>query len=417
MKKKFFMVFGPIVVACLLCVGCFMLPPKNSPYTLEKASQSLNMNVISGEYIKNEAVAEKKYVPFFGSSELNRFDPFHPSVLAAKYHRPYTPFLLGSAGTQSLKQFMIIQSMGKDLRQKKAVFIISPQWFVPKGVKQQYFDHWYSGVQLYNWLNKIKKKDSFSKADRVFAKRLQHFTIIRDNPRIMKYLQQVCMDIPFSNAQRKAIQRNYKFLLREDRLFGEEGITAKNLHKVQQFEKQLPATYNYADLDRLAFSIGKKNTDSNRLQIANGFYNKRLRRIIKSFKGKDKNVSYVTSPEYADFELVLNQFAKEKTDVLFIIPPINPLWAKYTDLSKPMIEQFSKKIMHQLKSQGFNNVVNLLNVDTDYFMTDTIHIGWRGWLYCDRYIRPFLESTYQEPNYKINPYYYSKAWQNKKEVR
>ena len=27
-----------------------------------------------------------------------------------------------------------------------------------------------------------------------------------------------------------------------------------------------------------------------------------------------------------------------------------------------------------------------------YFMEDTIHLGWRGWLAADEYIQPFLDS-------------------------
>ncbi len=57
----------------------------------------------------------------FGSSELNRVSATHPSVLVQKYHRSYTPFLIGAPGTQSLTQYAIIQSMAKELA-GKAVF-------------------------------------------------------------------------------------------------------------------------------------------------------------------------------------------------------------------------------------------------------------------------------------------------------
>ena len=31
-----------------------------------------------------------------------------------------------------------------------------------------------------------------------------------------------------------------------------------------------------------------------------------------------------------------------------------------------------------------------------YFMEDTIHLGWRGWLAADEYIQPFLDSKVKE---------------------
>ncbi len=97
----------------------------------------MSENVLKGDTIKNEALAEKKICSFFfGSSELSRISPFHPSVLAEKYHRDYRPFLLGAPGTQSLSQYMMMRSAGDDLKNKKIVFIISPQWFVKDGVKK-----------------------------------------------------------------------------------------------------------------------------------------------------------------------------------------------------------------------------------------------------------------------------------------
>ena len=44
-----------------------------------------------------------------------------------------------------------------------------------------------------------------------------------------------------------------------------------------------------------------------------------------------------------------------------------------------------------------------------YFMEDTIHLGWRGWLAADEYIQPFLDSKVKEkPLYEINHYFLSK---------
>ena len=78
---------------------------RSSQATIRQAASSMSANVLKGENIKNEAMAEN-YVPFIGSSELSRMDAFHPSVLAQKYHRNYRPFLMGMAGTQDLTHFV-----------------------------------------------------------------------------------------------------------------------------------------------------------------------------------------------------------------------------------------------------------------------------------------------------------------------
>lgn len=411
MKKKLFLIFGPVILAFLMFISLMALPANDSPKVLRNASQSLTMSIISGEHIKNKAMEEKEYVPFLGSSELNRFDPFHPSVLAVKYDRPYRPFLLGSAGTQSLKQYMILSSMDGQLKHKRAVFIISPQWFTKDGMEQQYFSHWYSGVQMYHWLYQVSQKKRYSEEDRRFASRLQHFDMIKNNIRLQRYTKQIANNQSLTQQQKETIARSYKNLMYEDRLFGRLGVTGINDLRIDKYANQLPTRYNYNCLDKEAYRIGKENTTNNSLQIENSFYRLRLSGVMKGLKGKDKTTSFLQSPEYADFQLVLNEFARTKTDVLFIIPPVNEHWAKYTGLSTTMMNQFAAKITKQLKSQGFNNVLNLTDNKESYFMTDTIHIGWRGWLYCDKAIRPFLESNYQQPNYHLDDYYYSKQWQ------
>lgn len=48
-----------------------------------------------------------------------------------------------------------------------------------------------------------------------------------------------------------------------------------------------------------------------------------------------------------------------------------------------------------------------------YFMQDTIHLGWKGWLTADQYIQPFLENKQPvEVNYQINnSKFLSPEWQ------
>ena len=189
MKKKLFAIFGPIFLAFGLIAVFFTSSYRvdlTDPTVIKKASTSMSENVLKGDTIKNEALAEKKYVPFFGSSELSRISPFHPSVLAEKYHRDYRPFLLGAPGTQSLSQYMMMRSAGDDLKNKKIVFIISPQWFVKDGVKKDYFDTYYSQLQTLDWLFSLKK---ITPADRYLARRLLHFSIVKKDEKLTEMLQ------------------------------------------------------------------------------------------------------------------------------------------------------------------------------------------------------------------------------------
>lgn len=130
-------------------------------------------------------------------------------------------------------------------------------------------------------------------------------------------------------------------------------------------------------------------------------------------KGSQKKWDYRFGPEYSDFQLVLTEFARNNVDVLFVIPPINQKWMDYTGLPQEVLTGFDKKIRYQLRSQGFMNIADLSTKGNQpYFMEDTIHLGWRGWLAADEYIQPFLDSKGKEkPSYEINHYFLSKNWQ------
>lgn len=413
MKKKLFAIFGPVVLAIGLLVFLFISPYRvnvNDPKVIHEAASSMSGNLLKGDAIKNEALAEEKYVPFFGSSELSRISPFHPSVLAKKYQRDYEPFLLGAPGTQSFSQFMLMQSAGSHLKDKKAVFIISPQWFVKKGVSKDYFNMYYSELQTYDWLFGLKKVTS---ADRYVARRLLSFPKVTENQTLTELLQQIKAGRLPTEKSRKKLYPAWQLLKREDELFSQIGLVGKQ-KRIDHATGQLPEVYQDTQLKKLANKIGEKSTNNNPYGLKNEFYTHRVRPEIEKLKQSQTNWDYRCSPEFSDFQLVLEQFVKQKMQVMFIIPPVNEKWSDYTGLSQEMLQQFAKKVKFQLTSQGFEQVVDLTNqANTPYFMEDTIHLGWQGWLAADQKIAPFLAEKQAPVHYKLDNAFYSKEWQQK----
>lgn len=411
-KKKLFGIFGPILISTGLLLGLFFGPFKvdlDSRKVLADASTSMATNVLRGNAIKNKAVGSKEYIPFFGSSELSRISAFHPSVLAAKFKREYRPFLLGAPGTQSLTQALMMQSMGKNLSNKKVIFILSPQWFVKEGVTKDYFNAYYSKLQTYQWISQM---DHITEADVYLASRLLDFQKVKDDKQLERALKNIKDKKLPDKVDKEYMEWMFNGLSREDELFGKIGMISKD-KAIKQSEKKLPTTYNVQKLDELAGKIGKKETSNNRFEISNGFYNKRLKKDLPQLEQSQKKWDYRFSPEYSDLQLVLNQLARNNADVLFIIPPVNKHWSDYTGLSQEMLQGFAKKVKYQLTSQGFTNIADFSKeCDKPYFMADTIHLGWRGWLNADQAIQPFLEKQpTQRLNYQLDNSFYAKEWQ------
>lgn len=411
-KKKLFTAIGPLCLAFVIVAGIFLSPFRLNPMTpkvTSEAATSMGVNVIKGNQIKNKAMREENYVPFFGSSEYSRFNAFHPSVLAEKYDRNYRPFLLGAAGTQSLSQFLMLQSMSNESHGKKAVFVISPQWFVKGGVSKEMFSLYFSPLQTYQWILNVKEIDE---AEVYTAKRLLKFKNVRSDTTLKSLLKQIAADEPLSTTQEKMCRMRLNVLNREDQLFGHLGLISRR-NKIDKQLKKLPDTYDFNALDELAYQTGQSKTKSNSYEITDSFYKKRIMPVEASLEGAQVEFDYRKSVEFSDFQLFLSEVERLKMDVLFVIPPVNERWSDYTGLSTEMLDEFSKKINYQLRSQGFTNIADFTDKrGEDYFMEDTIHIGWRGWLEMDQSVEPFLKNRKADKkSYKIDPYFFTKEWQ------
>lgn len=410
MKSKLWTVLGPVVLALLIVAGIMLTPlhfGQLQEGTMRKASVSLSTNVLLGTRIKHQAL-NGNYVPFVGSSELSRMDPFHPSVLARKYERTYQPLLLGNAGTQSLSHFINLQSTMPQLRGRKMVLIVSPQWFTHGGQRPDAFGFYYSPLETSNWL--LTAKDSV--ATRYAARRLLQMPVTHSNPLIHRALLDVAAGQPLGGTY-KLLKMQTQVLQNEDNFFSHFNLLSNNNNRINAAAKWLPESDNPQQLNALAGRIAAQHTSNNKFGIDNHFFSSRLSHgRLHHLRGKQRKFDYRQSPEYSDFELLLSQFAKYKINVQFVIPPVNTRWSKYTGLSQTMYQDTVTKIKTQLSTQGFNNVLDLSQDGAKpYFMQDTIHLGWRGWVAVDQAVRPFLENYQLTPHYHIDNDYFSKTWQ------
>lgn len=149
MKKRF---FGPIILAFVLFVGAIAVPASwltrfIPEKRVEESAAALNPNMFQGLYLQNKMFEDSKYMPIFGSSELSRLDEFHPSNYFQVNNQGFTPYLVGKGGDQSLIHAVNFAAHYQQLKGKKLVFIVSPQWFIKKGSDEQHFAPNFSSLQ------------------------------------------------------------------------------------------------------------------------------------------------------------------------------------------------------------------------------------------------------------------------------
>lgn len=410
-KKKLWSIFGPVIVAALLAFIFFCLPwsGHHSAQTEQRAAVSLSPTVFKNRSLKVQALSGRhtKYVPFFGSSEFNRMDRYHPAVMAAKYHS-YRPFMFGSRGTQSLPQLFNMAMMPQQMQNKKAVYVISPQWFVKRGVMPSAFKYYNGAYANLMWLRQANPKSAY---DRYTAKRLVQ--LLGEDGSVSSYAYKISKGQRLSNWDRWLINSKITLLHHEDNLFSGFFIKDNYNRRIKPKTHLLPNQLNYADLTATAIKQHDKASNNNEFGVLNAFYNRRMRGHIKSTANSQRHFDYTKSPEYGDLEVVLKQFQKTNTNVIFMITPVNAKWEKHTGMSMPMYYRTVRKIKTQLRSQGFNNIVDYSHKgNQDGFMQDTIHIGWAGWVDFDRQTAPFLEKSQPAPKYHMNDAFLSKEWLN-----
>lgn len=417
MKIKIFRAIGPLIAALAL-VGLLIFLPINvgmkySKDQLVKFAQSpLNTPSFTGYSIKKQAYSDPEFLPVLGSSEMEHVDSFHPSAYFKKYNSGFTPFLVGQPGTTTLTHFFYMNSVANELKNRKIVFVISPQWFSKQGIVESELKNFVSKGEIYGWL-----KEADPKADTTtqLAKHLLRFRSLKSEETIYNSLERLADKKPLTTLQKMTVATNLQFWRKEDLLFSSVSqFTAQPLGltpKINKFAKELPNDPTSENLEKLAVDQGKDSSNNNPFQINNQVWDKKIKSKYKHLENYKKHVSNLESPEYQDFQQLLNVFAKNNNDVLFVIQPVNGSWSSYTGVSKATLENFSSKIKTQLRSQGFYQIADLTDMyNTPYASGDTIHFGTKGWLATDKAIEKFMK-TPSKVNYHIdNSLFLSKDW-------
>ena len=411
MLKRLWMIFGPVLIAGLLVFLLIFFYPTSKSYNLSEEKRyaaAISTQSFRERFQKVRALSDPnlRFIPFFGSSEWIRFDSMHPAVLAEKYNRSYRPYFLGQAGAASLNQYFGMQQILPELENKQAVFVISPQWFTETEYEPAVFRRYFNTDQLGAFL----ENQSGDVSSRYAATRL-----MKKYPNVVlgDIVKKITEGERLSEIDQTLIDTLARFNQKQSFLFGQLSVNdgEKYRDRVEKYLKDLPDKFSYDELREIAVKDAEANTTNNDMGMENRFYDTQVKKDLKKWKDYQKNYNFLKSSEYNDLQLVLNQFANSKVNVLFVIQPVNKKWMDYTGLNQDMYQHAVEKIRYQLESQGFTNIADFSkNGAEPYFVKDTIHIGWLGWLAFDKAVDPFLSNPTPAPTYHLNERFFSKDW-------
>jgi len=136
-----------------------------------------------------------------------------------------------------------------------------------------------------------------------------------------------------------------------------------------------------------------KPKSNNKFGMINEEYKLATKGNLKKIKGSMKNASYKVSPEYEDFKLFLDICKEEGIKPLILNIPVNGKWYDYAEFNKSDRLAYYKKINTLVKSYGFE-VADFSKYENEkYFLMDTQHIGWKGWVYVNEAIDKYYNKN------------------------
>ena len=411
MLKRLWMIFGPVLIAGLLVFLLIFFYPTEMRHNLGAEKRSAVATTIDSFKERSQKVRalsdpNMRFVPFFGSSEWLRFDGAHPAVLAEKYNRSYRPYLLGQRGAASLNQYFGMQQILSEIENKQAVFVISPQWFTESDYEPAVFQEYFNSDQLTSFLENQSGDISSQHASKRLLKQFS-------NVSMKDIVQKIANKESLSEFDHMRIEIGSLINQKQANFFGQFSIRQwlKYKEHVDKYLNTIPDQFSYQAIEDVVKADAEKNTSNNEFGMDNRFYDTQIRDYLKKLKGSQTSYNYLKSSEYNDLQLVLTQFSKSKVNPIFIIPPVNKKWMDYAGLREDMYQQTVQKIRYQLESQGFTNIADFSKDGGEpFFMKDTIHLGWLGWLAFDKAVDPFLSNPTPAPTYHLNERFFSKDW-------
>lgn len=374
--------FIPIILSLVL-FGIFLVLPASwftgliNSKTIATQSVALTDQVLKGTLVQDKMYQSDAYYPIYGSSELEKDDPFNPAILLNNRNQvSKKPFLIGTGGSTDLVNAVELGSQYGNLKGKKMAFIVSPQWFTKNGLTQDNFKARISKVQLNQLFNQEQLSPELKQR---YAKRLLQFKDVENRSYLEKVAQGKTQEDKsylsnFKDEQLKKIEAiKAVYPLRKSPVSHVDSVTSKN--------------DSWDDVMKEAEIYGAKHTKTNEFGIRDEYWD-----LIKKHKRKiNRNHEFrENSPEFKDLELLVDTLREAGADVDYIIIPSNGKWYDHIGIDKDRRQNIYKKIDKTIVDHG-GQTYDMSDKDYEpYVVSDAVHIGWKGWVYITKNINEHM---------------------------
>lgn len=348
---------------------------------------------ITGLYLQTAAAEQENILPIYGSSELKTSDICtHPANFFAGERAGFQVDLIGRGSCQSLVHAMAIGASGDSLRGKKVVLITAPQSYVEEGIAADLFMGNFSEQQILALLQDETIPDS---CRRYVASRVQSL-IASYNAEQHTSLQTATAAGLMSRAVaddsdwQAAVLRPYA-AISEWLLDLKDMVDSAHVMRAAKTTAQPAAVgIDWEAEMQSALEQAAQMVTNNTFYMQDSYYDTYIGTRLERQENKDAGLSYSTSPEYDDLRCLLEICRSKELDVLFVHVPMNGSWSDYTGFSVEKRTEYYENVRNIVAEYENVQLLDLTGGEYEpYFLCDTMHLGWKGWLEVDRALVAF----------------------------
>ena len=349
---------------------------------------------ITGLYLLRQAAQEPDTLLIFGSSELKTTDICtHPANFFADKRCGFQVDLIGRGSCQSLVHALAIAAGGDALNGKKVVLITAPQSYVEDGIAPDLFMANFSELQV---LAMLKDNAISDEVKTYLSSRIQTL-IDRYNEENGTSLQQHTAAGLLTKAKANG-NGLLSSLLLPYRAISYWALDAKDRFEARAIMRgysdvpapQEPAEIDWAAEEEAALAQAADMVTNNDFYMQDDYYTTYVGRTLDQQAGKDSALSYDVSPEYDDLRCLLEICRQKQMEVLFVHVPMNGSWNDHTGFTAARRESYYQNVRSIVEEYDNVTLLDLTKYEYEpYFLCDTMHLGWKGWLEVDRAIIGF----------------------------
>lgn len=358
-----------------------------------------------------ENLSEKGF-PVFGSSEFQHGTdtPYHPAQVFAD--SDFEPMLIGAGYYQSLSHAVTLASIEQDMEIRKAVLILSPQWFRKTGVVDQAYASRFSETHYAAAMANGALSDEIKQ---YISDRTQKLLGVdeKTQKRVRRY-DEVFWKKTGDWLESMRLQGWSSFLhekeLFETMLLGRSkelraaqerraaGETAARdgedaAHSDETAAQDRPAAPDWNALLALAEEQGEAH-NQNPLYMNDDYY-KRLEPHLPAKKGMNSDAvkGYQTGPEFDDLACFLQVCLELDIEPMLVIVPVNGYYYDFTGFPKEARQKYYEKVRGVAGEYGARIADFSDQEYTKYFFEDRVHLGKKGWVMVNESIYEFYKEA------------------------